>query len=100
MAKWANYLIYQVKYNEDKTHIERVRVYPDLDAKLGDSQEQTRTEVIKNIEKGISYMTAVTGKDGKLSQGQKVEIMILPHKFIRTDRDAITADNLASLPEF
>jgi hypothetical protein len=96
----ADYLIYQVKYNEDKTHIERVKVYPNLGAKSGDSEEQTRTEVIKNIEKGISYMTAVRGKDGKLSQGQKVEIIVLPHKFIRSDRDATTKDNLASLPEF
>ena len=98
--KRADYLIYQVKYNEDKTHIERVKVYPNLEAKFGDSEEQTRTEVIKNIEKGISYMTAVRGKDGKLSQGQKIEIIILPHKFIRTDRDATTRDNLANLPEF
>ena len=101
-TKWADYLITAVKYNEPKTHIVSVEVHKDLGGSIdAEAQIIPKVTVIQNIEKGIKYMTITkeASNPKKWTKGQVVHVVAGP-KYIRTDEDARTKDNLSSLPEF
>ena len=49
MAKWADYVITHVNYNEEHTRISIVKRRADLDSKLGESSIKTRTEIVNSI---------------------------------------------------
>jgi len=51
-VKWADFLISAVRYDADKTHIERVRVHEDLGEKVGSPKELPRVDVVKTSKVG------------------------------------------------
>ena len=101
MAKWADYVIVQVRYNKEKDHIVAVRAREDWGDKLAEEkQEFTRQSVVEKIEKGTTFCTPITTPNG-LQKGADVEIVRIDgEKFIRTDKDKTKKDNLGELPEF
>ncbi len=101
MAKWADYLISAVRFNQAHTHINVVRVHEDRDTSTGPAQDISRQDVIKYLKQGRTFCTVFTGSDGNLKQGQFVEIVTIDGvEFIKTLADRIKADNLDNLPEF
>lgn len=99
MAKWADYCISAVKYSDDQTHIEKVRVHEDKGDKLGGGIIWSRTQVITKIENSYSFVT-VYKDNGKWKKGETVHIVeVDDEKYIRTDKNKTKNDNLGSLPE-
>ena len=101
LVKWADYLISAVRYDADKTRIEKVKVHQDLGDTVGSPSESTRSTVVANIKSGNSYMTILKGQNGKWKKGQEVHIIEIGNEeFIRTDKNPEASDNLENLPEF
>lgn len=100
MAKWADFGIFQVKYNRDHTAIIEVEVRPDLGESFGNPQRVARLNVVAGIEQGRTYVTVFT-RDRKHTKGEEVRVVTLHgQKFLRSDTNALRADNLGSLPEY
>ena len=101
MTKWADYGISAVRYNDDKTHITRVKVHIDNGETIGAESVMSRSEVVSSIEDGKTFVTILLSSDDKWKKGQDVHIVVVNgKKFIRTDKNARASDNLESLPEF
>ena len=102
MVKWADYVISDVRYNAEETHIEKVKVHVDLGETVGKAEEeQTRATIVANIKSGITYVTGVKKPDGNWDRGEDVRIIEVDNKeFIRTDANAKASDNLGNLPRF
>jgi hypothetical protein len=101
MAKWADYLISAVRFNQERTHINLVRVHEDRDTSTGPAQDISRQEVIKHLKQATTFCTVFKGSDGNWKKGQLVEIVTIDGvEFIKTLADRIKADNLDNLPEF
>jgi len=101
MTKWADYCISAVRYNEDETHIVKVKVHLDNSDTIGSSSEWTREKVVSAIEGGTTFVTIFKGNDGKWEKGQDVHVVkVNGKKYIRTDKNSRAADNLENLPEF
>ena len=101
MEKWADYLISGVKYNEQETHIDKVRRHEDLGDKVGPSQDVSRTTIVAQLDAGSTFATITKGSDGKWKLGATVRpITIDGVKYIRTDADRTKKDNLGELPRF
>lgn len=100
MAKWADWCVTAVGYNEDKSRIVEVEVRPDTGDTIGSASRKTRQRVIEDIERGVSFNTIFL-TEGKWTRGAMVEVVVINgQKFLRTDRNQRTADNLGALPEF
>lgn len=100
MAKWANYGISKVRYNNERTHIVKVEVRTDQGDSFGAPAEWYRSQVVSSIENGASFVT-IFQRNGKWQKGQDVHIVTIRGvKYIRTDRNSRAADNLENLPEF
>jgi len=101
MAKWADLLISAVRYSADETHIETVRVRKDLGESVGTAKECSRSDVVKNIKSGLTYLTILKSEKGKWRKGQEVHtIKVGNEEFVRTDKNSVAKDNLENLPEF
>lgn len=101
MGKWADYLISAVRYNEEETHIDKVRCHEDQGESAGASQDISRSTVVSRIEGGNTFVTIIKTTDGKWKRGEDVRIIKVDgEKFIRTDANARKADNLGNLPRF
>jgi len=100
MTKWADYGISHVRYNDNGTHIEKVKVREDLGDKFGPSEEMVRKEVVSEIESDTTFVT-ITKNNGEWNKGEDVHIVkVQGTKYIRTDRNARASDNLGDLPRF
>ena len=101
MTKWTDYCISAVRYDEDETHIIKVKVHVDNGDTIGDSSEWKREKVVSEIEGGTTFVTIFKGADGKWKKGQDVHIVkVNEKKYIRTDKNSRASDNLENLPEF
>jgi len=100
MAKWADYAITHVNYDNNHTRIMIIKRRIDLGEKLGKSDIKTRTEIVNSIKSGSSYVTA-NNKNNKWQKGDDViAYQIDGEYFIRTDGNKVKEDNLGELPEF
>lgn len=100
MAKWADYVITEVRFNTKHTHIDKVRAHKDTGEALGSVQEYTRQDVVKAINSGTTYVTAFKN-DGKWTKGENVFVIkINGTDYIKTKKDDTAKDNLDNLPEF
>jgi hypothetical protein len=100
MAKWADYCISRVRYNEKHSHIVKVEAMPDNGENLGAKVEFTREDVVAKIDRGITFVT-ITLSEGKWKKGEDVRIVkINGVKYIRTDQNQKESDNLGALPEY
>ena len=101
MAKWADYVITEVKFNEKHTHIDKVKAREDNGETLGSAQEHARQNVVKAINNGTTFVTAFRSNDGKWQKGEDVFVIrISGADYIKTKRDNTAKDNLDNLPEF
>jgi Protein of unknown function (DUF3892) len=101
MAKWADYVITEVRFNERHTHIDKVRAHEDNGETLGSAREQARLDVVKAINNGTTFVTAFRSNDAKWQKGEDVFVIgINGADYIKTKRDNTAKDNLDNLPEF
>ena len=100
MAKWADYVITHVSYNEEKSRILCVKQRMDKGDQLGDSTIKTRSEVVDKLTNGSTYITAYH-ENSKWKKGDRVIAYEIDGTyFIRTDGNKIKKDNLGELSEF
>jgi hypothetical protein len=101
MAKWADFLISAVRYNDEKTHIERVRVHEDKGDTVGAPVDSVRLTVVSNIKGGYSYMTILKANGNEWKKGEDVRVIRVGNEdFIRTDANETASDNLGDLLEY
>jgi hypothetical protein len=103
MAKWADYLISKVRYeeNEKTKHIVKVYVHTDNDDKVSGGIDWTRKEVIDTLDKGKTFYTIFKGDNGNWKKGAKVEkILVDGVYYLKTVANNTKKDNLENLPEY
>jgi len=101
MAKWADYCVSAVQYDETHTKIVSVRAFKDTGDKLTDESTYSRQTVVDAIEQGTSLATITKSSDNKWQKGQPIiAVSINNAKYIKTTSDNTTRDNLENLPEF
>ena len=98
--KWADYVITAVNHQHGHSTITHVQVRPDLGETLGQAVVWTRADVLKGLDTGRTFVTAFL-RDGKWQLGADVHAVTVGwERYLRSDHNAIRADNLDSLPEF
>ncbi len=101
MAKWADYGISRVGYNDQRTHIVKVELYEDKGDSLGSAEVWSRDQVVSAIGRGKTFVTILRASDGNWMKGQEVHtVTVNGTKYIRTDQNQQASDNLENLPEF
>lgn len=103
MARWADYLISDVTYSKPSAvrRISRLLVHTEEDGRIGAAEIWTRKEIIKEINKGRSFITIYSSKEKSWRKGESVKIVTVEGKsFLRTDETTIEGDDLGSIPEF
>ena len=97
MAKWADYLISQVLY--DQNHIiTKVKQHRDIGNKISGGEIVDRDAIANNLGHGVKYMT-VYGGLGKIRMGKNVRyFQAYEHHYIRIDNNKVMTDNLGELP--
>ena len=101
MAKWADYCIAAVRFNDRHTHIDRVKGWIDGDTSLGAAFEFTRQQVIEQIDNRRTFVTIFKNTDGNWNKGAEVFVITIGStSFIKTKRDQTAKDNLDNLPEY
>lgn len=101
MAKWADKLIYEVRFNAARTHIDRIhyRIHTATGISA-DAWELTREEVVAQLKSGVTFCTIIW-RDPKWYCGAMVYIFpVGGEEFIKTVADRSKEDNLDNLPEF
>lgn len=101
MSKWADYCITAVRFNKERTHIDRVKVQPDTGSSLGAESEATREAVVAAIKEGATFVTAYKTAAGSWSKGKDVVITKVDGvEYLKTVANNKPEDNLENLPEF
>jgi hypothetical protein len=101
MAKWADYVIFRVRYNSAFTHIDAVEVADDTDTAFGPKRVETRASVIFNLAMGRTYITVPLSPEGNITKGANVTpVNVNGVTYIRTDANGLARDNLDNLPTF
>ena len=101
MAKWADYGICKVHYDEDHKYIESVLIREDKGDTIGFAVEKPRAFIVSEIKDGTTFVTIKKNVDGNWIKGQDVHIIIVNNEeYIRTDKNKKENDNLENLPEF
>jgi len=97
MAKWADYLISQVSY--DQNHIiTKVKQHRDIGNEMGDGEIVDRDVIADNLGHGVKYMTVYGGLD-KIRMGKNVRYFrAYENHYIRTDGNKVMSDNLGDIP--
>ena len=97
MAKWADYLISQVLY--DQNHIiTKVKQHRDIGNKMSGGEIVDRDAIANNLGHGVKYMT-VYGDLGKIRMGKNVRYYrAYEDHYIRIDDNKVMTDNLGELP--
>jgi len=97
MAKWADYLISQVSY--DQNHIiTKAKQHRDIGNEMGDGEIVDRDVIAGNLGHGVKYMT-VYGDLKKIRMGKNVRYYrAYEGHYIRTDGNKVMSDNLGDIP--
>jgi len=98
MAKWADYLISQVSY--DQNHIiTKAKQHRDIGNEMGDGEIVDRDVIAGNLGHGVKYMTVYGGLD-KIRMGKNIRYFrAYEHHYIRIDNNKVSSDNLGDLPQ-
>ena len=98
MAKWADYLISQVSYDQDH-FITKVMQHRDIGNKISGGEIVDRNVIATNLGHGAIYMT-VFGDLGKIRVGKNVRYYrAYEDHYIRIDDNKVTSDNLGQIPQ-
>jgi len=101
MAKWAHYGISAVRYTQDNSKIEFVKVHIDNGDTMGGAETMSRDRVISLMKANYSFCTILKNTAGNWNKGADVILVgSWPNEYIRTDKNNTTRDNLGSLPTF
>jgi len=97
MAKWADYLISLVLY--DQNHIiTKVKQHRDIGNKISSGEIVDRDTIANNLGHGVKYMT-VYGDLGKIRMGKNIRYYrAYEDHYIRIDVNKVMTDNLGELP--
>ena len=97
MAKWADYLISQVLY--DQNHIiAKVKQHHDIGNKISGGEIVDRDVIANNLGHGVKYMTVYVDL-GKIRMGKNVRYYrAYEGHYIRTDGNKVMSDNLGDIP--
>jgi hypothetical protein len=99
VTKWADYCISAVRFNDKRTHIDKVKRHLDNDTTIGPGSESSRENVIADLKRGTTYLTIFQDQSNNWSKGQKVYIVkISGTEFIKTA--AATNSRQDRLPAF
>jgi len=94
------YGITEKAYSQDRRRITHLKIVPIVNNNVGTYSIQTREHVISLIESGNEFWTLIF-KNNQWNLGAKVEVVLTIHgKYLRTDKNNISEDNLENLPEF
>ena len=98
MAKWADYLISQVSYDQDHI-ITKVMQHRDIGNKISGGEIVDRNVIATNLGHGAKYMT-VFGDLGKIRMGKNVKYYrAYEGHYIRIDDNKVMSDNLGQIPQ-
>ena len=98
MAKWADYLISQVSYDQDHI-ITKIMQHRDIGNKISGGEIVDRDVIATNLGHGSKYMT-VFGDLGKIRMGKNVRYYrAYESHYIRIDDNKVMSDNLGQIPE-
>ncbi len=98
MAKWADYLISQVSYDQDHI-ITKIMQHHDIGNKISSGEIVDRNVIATNLGHGAKYMT-VFGDLGKIRMGKNVRYYrAYESHYIRIDDNKVMSDNLGQIPE-
>ena len=98
MAKWADYLISQVSYDQNHL-ITKVKRHRDNGNTISEGEVIDRNIVADNLGHGTSYMTIYSAL-GKIRIGKNVRYFrAYEHHYIRVDNNKVSLDNLDDLPQ-
>jgi hypothetical protein len=101
MAKWAKFLISEVRYAPDRNRIHEVKQHQDMDGTVGEGEIVPRETVSSNLKKGFTCMTIHNGNSENWKKGDVVRTFIVEGEhFIRVDKNKVNRDNLGLLVEF
>ena len=101
MAKWAEYLISEVRYSPDHHRILQVKQHKDLDGQVGEGEIVDAADVASNLKKGASYMTIHNGSSETWKRGEKIRGFMSDGEYhIRADKNKVNHDHLGMLNEF
>ena len=98
MAKWADYLISQVSYDQNHL-ITKVKQHRDNGNMISEGEVVDRNIIANNLGHGTSYMTVYSDL-GKIRIGKNVRYFrAYEHHYIRVDNNKVSLDNLEDLPQ-
>ena len=98
MAKWADYLISQVSYDQDHI-ITKIMQHRDIGNKISGGEIVDRNVIATNLGHGAKYMT-VFGDLGKIRMGKNVRYYrAYESHYIRIDDNKVMSDNLGQIPQ-
>ena len=98
MAKWADYLISQVSYDQDHI-ITKVMQHHDIGNKISGGEIVDRNVLANNLGHGAKYMT-VYGDLGKIRIGKNIRYFrAYESHYIRIDDNKVMSDNLGQIPQ-
>ena len=98
MAKWADYLISQVSYDQDHI-ITKIMQHHDIGNKISSGEIVDRNVIATNLGHGAKYMT-VFGDLGKIRMGKNVRYYrAYESHYIRIDDNKVMSDNLGQIPQ-
>ena len=98
MAKWADYLISQVSYDQDHI-ITKVMQHRDIGNKISSGEIVDRDVIVTNLGSGAKYMT-VFGDLDKIRMGKNVRYFrAYDSHYIRIDANTVMTDNLGQIPQ-
>ncbi len=101
VAKWADYLISAVQYNQGETHIDYVKEHIDKGDSVGAATVSARSTVVSRIKTGTTYVTVTMNSENKYVKGASVEVITVDGvEYIKTVADSTKKDNLGELPRF
>lgn len=101
MAKWAEYLISEVRYTPDHHRIVQVKQHKDLDGQVGEGEIVDAVVVASNLKKGASYMTIHNSSSETWKRGEQIRGFAHDGEYlIRIDKNKVNRDFLGMLNEF
>lgn len=101
MAKWADYGISAVRYDSDDQYIDKVKVHKDNGNTIETGETWSRKDVLSEMDDDKTFVTILKGDDDKWKKGQDVHIITVDgQRFLRTDANKRSKDNLENLPKF
>lgn len=102
MRKWADFLIYEVRFDTTRTRIVRLRLAIDTGHAVDESGEYLRDDVMSAIKSGSTFATVFQDPNtGDWALGDHVFLSAMNGiEYVKTVEGASQADDLGGIPLF